>query len=427
MSGVPVSVTIQPRDRFSNAVVNASTADISLLHNSEILRAPGVLSSSGNEFQAVFHLFRAGEWVVGAAVDGVTLTATKRVTVMPIDGTWLFLFERSDLKDRVHLFQVVVSDSIPRISSLPSYHWSGARVNSFTSATTVGSVLSPDSVRWSLDLQNGELAELQYRVAADTATGSIAINGQSYRATGVRIDPALLARPHQTQSAPTDAKPIILLRLDDIPPTDRALLTNLHERGLVAEISVPTRWVGVEDRLTWSELREWAARGFGIAAHSRMHLTAQPSAADFVSEVAGSLSDLANEGLQSTIFVQPGTWLDSAYFNRRDKLATWRGSLLRTFTDAFEGYVYPGMTTRPAADTMAYGMGHVTVTDGVTPDYILRQWATAQQPYRVTTFLFHTFRLAAPDTMNWLLDSLSVAQREGRVRIIPRSSDFFPR
>jgi len=220
-----------------------------------------------------------------------------------------------------------------------------------------------------------------------------------------------------------DSTPQVLLRLDDIPSSDRDFVSRLRTRGLVAELGVPTAWVGYRGRPSWSELRDWAAAGFGFAAHSRTHGASPTSDLSFFSEVLGSIGDLRSHGLPSYVFVQPGTWSDSLNFNSSTKLRTWRGSLLRSFTHVFEGYVYPPPVTQPAPDSIVLGLSHVTISDGVSANYILKVWNSAARPNRFTVVLVHTARLPTPDALDWFLDSLATARAAGRIRMVSSSTD----
>jgi len=200
-------------------------------------------------------------------------------------------------------------------------------------------------------------------------------------------------------------------------------VTRLQQRGLVAELAVPTAWVGRNGRPSWSELRAWVLAGFSVAAHSRTHSRSPSGDLAFFSEVLGSIGDLRSHGLSTVVFVQPGSWSDSLNFNSSAKLRTWRGSLLHAFTRVFEGYVYPPPISQPAPDSVTLGISHITISDGASQQYILGVWRLSLQPNRFTVLTVHTFNLSSPDGLDWFLDTLAVARTAGRVRIVSSSAD----
>src|SRR2546426_10461653 len=97
---------------------------------------------------------------------------------------------------------------------------------------------------------------------------------------------------------------------------------------------------------------------------------------------------MAAQGLPSRVFVQPGTWRDSIYFDSPAKIHTWRGALLRTFTTVAECYAYPYNSRR--ADSLELGLSHVTISDGLSDPSIRNAWQVALRPYHATVFLVHT-------------------------------------
>jgi len=214
-----------------------------------------------------------------------------------------------------------------------------------------------------------------------------------------------------------------MIRLDDVFTTDRDFLGRVAARGLTAEISVPTRLAGLPDRLDWNELRQWRAGGMGVAAHSRYHLLSGADAQHFIAEVVGGLADLRARGLASTVFVQPGTWLDSIYFDSTAKLRTWRGALLRTFATVSECYAYPYWVGR--ADTLALGLTHVTISDAASNAQIRAYWGVALRPNHGTVFLVHTVHLKSPDQLDWFLDMVAAAKAQGSVRVVASSGELF--
>src|SRR5205823_10523963 len=126
---------------------------------------------------------------------------------------------------------------------------------------------------------------------------------------GVQADSATLLGGQvgwPCQFGALDSVPVVLLRVDDIPTTDLDFLPRLAARGLVAELAVPSGFVGRPNRLTWEQIRYWTRRGFSVAAHSRTHGGAPLTGVAFAAEVVGSLQDLSDHGLPTRVFVQPG-------------------------------------------------------------------------------------------------------------------------
>jgi len=306
---------------------------------------------------------------------------------------------------------------------IASRDWEGTFTNDFANfqATPDDSAGS----RWTLRAGDGESVGLAYTITGDTAIGALTLaDGTSYPAFGVRFDSAAVSAiaPALPRVA-TDSLPTVMIRLDDAFTTDRDFLGRLEARGLPAEIAVPTRLVGLPKHLTWSELRQWRAAGMGVVAHSRHHLLSSADAQHFIAEVVGSLADLRAERLESSIFVQPGSWRDSILFDGPAKTHTWRGSLLRTFTTVSECYTY--YFSLPRADSLELGISHATASDGASKDWIQGAWRVALRPNHATVFLVHTFRLNSPDQLDWLLDMVAAAKARGSVRVVASSDDLF--
>jgi len=139
--------------------------------------------------------------------------------------------------------------------------------------------------------------------------------------------------------------------------------------------------------------------------------------------VLGSLTDLATRSHQSSVFVQPGTWEDSIYFDAPMKLENWRGAVFQTFTRVFEAYSRPASVPVPLVDSIAMGLGHFTVSNGASATNILRWWQEAQTPGHFTVFMVHSWSLPSPDQLDWFLDSVAVAVQGGRIRLAHSSAD----
>lgn len=164
-----------------------------------------------------------------------------------------------------------------------------------------------------------------------------------------------------------------------------------------------------------------------MVAHSRRHSESTAGDLDFMEEVLGSLEDLRNHGFATTVFVQPGSWRDSLYFDTPQKVRTWRGALLRTASLVSECYDSPGTIPSPPNDSLALCYSHVTISDALTKPQILAAWRQALQQHEFTTFLVHSYRMPSQDFLDFFLDSLVAARRERRVRVIRTSAEaFFP-
>jgi hypothetical protein len=306
---------------------------------------------------------------------------------------------------------------------IPSRAWDGTPKNDFAGFQVT--VDDSAGFSWTLRRTGGEVLRLAYTVAGDTATGALTLaDGARYPAFGVRFDSvAVNVIPSALPRISYDSVPVVMIRLDDVFTTDRDFLERLRARGLTAEIAVPTGLAGLPDHLTWSELRQWRAGGMGVVAHSRYHLSTGADAQHFIAEVVGGLADLQEQDLASHVFVQPGTWRDSIYFDVAAKTHTWRGSLLRTFTAVSECYRY--LYSLPRADSLELGLSHTTVSDGTSARWINTAWRTALQPNHATVFLVHTYRLKSPDQLDWFLDMVAAAKARGSVRVVSNSAEIF--
>jgi hypothetical protein len=278
---------------------------------------------------------------------------------------------------------------------------------------------------WTLHSSGGEILRLAYAVAGDTATGALTlVDGTRYPAFGVRFDSAAVAliAPALPRIA-TDSLPVVMIRLDDAVASDRDFIGRLEARGLIAELAIPTRLVASTEHVNWDELRKWRASGMGVVMHSRYHLSTGADLQHFVGETVGGFAEMAAHGLPTSVFVQPGTWRDSIYFDSPAKLRTWRGALLRTFSTVSECYAYPYWVLR--ADTLELGLSHVTISDGASDAQIRGWWGVALRPNHSTVLLVHTFNLKSPDQLDWFLDMVAAAKAQGSVRVVASSGDLF--
>jgi len=306
--------------------------------------------------------------------------------------------------------------------AIPSRAWDGTPNNDFAGFHAT----ADDSTGFTWTLQKGgEVLRLEYAIAGDTATGALTLpDGTRYPAFGVRFDSAAVsliapALPRMMK----DSVPVVMIRLDDAFATDRDFIGRLEARGLTAEIAVPTRLVGRTGYATWDELRLRRASGMGVVMHSRFHLQTDADAQHFVGETVGGFVEMTANGLPSSVFVQPGTWGDSIYFDSPAKIRTWRGALLRTFATVSECYVYPYYLAR--GDSMELGLSHVTTSDGMSDRSIRSAWQVALRPNHATVFLVHTFRLKRPDQLDWFLDMVAAAKAQGSIRVVSTSVELF--
>jgi len=389
---------------------------------------------------------RSNRWIVilgsvfGAVLAGCLDNVASPPTVSSVHvsdptGWWVLVIGGPQFGSHVQVVQVRAgSDSVwpLRVDPVPSLDWQGLPTDDLLGATGIGR-FERGVVSWVIQFPDSQVASAQYQIVGDSAFGAVTyqmsgVVSPSYPLWGVRGDSAVLLGgqlPWPSRVRALDSIPRVLLRVDDVPTTDLDFLPRLSTRGLVAELAVPSGFVGRPNRLTWEQIRYWTRRGFGIAAHSRTHGGASLGGVDFAAEVIGSLQDLASHGLATRVFVQPGTWVDSSYVNTTGKLHNWRGALLKTCSRVFEAYAHYPSQREPVPDSMAFGLGHFTISDGINGDTILSYWQRATRPHSVTVFMVHSSRLKSPDGLDWFLDSLADATAGGRVRLVPSSDSLF--
>jgi hypothetical protein len=337
-------------------------------------------------------------------------------------GLWVLLVNGGPLGDHIQLLQVESSaDGSLTLTSLPTLSWTGDSVNDMDGASLDSDAEERGTYNWRIRLRDASVLAMAYTISADTLRGqaTLAHGGDTlaFPVLGVRIDPHLLplgARP--LPPSEPDSTPVIVLRLDDAPASDREIVGRLRDRALGAEIAVPTEFVGRRSRLTWPEIQVWSQSGFAIVAHSRRHSEATATDADFIGEVLGSMLDLARLGIRTRVFVQPGVWRGSLNFDDMSKLQTWRGALLRSFCSVAELYQTQVPLARPWPDH-AIGLSHQTISDGITDKEILELWSAAQQKNRITVFLIHSFNLRPISRLDWFLDTLAAGKAGGRIRL----------
>lgn len=338
-----------------------------------------------------------------------------------IVGVWAIRVQNVLDGDDIHMLEVVPRRcGSVRGVFVQSNTWRGDAVTDLTGLAGDGTA---DDSAWTIAFD--DTLALKLFPTSDSLFGII-VRGDSAAADtaplfGFRVDSAVLGVHRRNTPRISCETPIVHLRLDDVPLSDRPFIEALLRRGLTAEVAVATTYPGQVDRIGWLELRDWASHGISIAGHSRHHSDTTDKNFGFLSEVVGSLDDLARHGLATDLFVQPGPWRggpgDSIYFDDPGKFENWRGSVLRTLTSAFEAYVGQGDAPCPVPPPDWIGLGHYTIS-GASTEEVLTWWAMAQTPGRVTSFLVHTSGLPRRGALDWFLDSLAAAKSDGRVRVI---------
>lgn len=369
--------------------------------------------------------------LIAACLDNIqSPTVRDPLLLSDLQGVWVFHPQGGLFGDRIQLLKITsVTDTGPvEMNSLPTRRWDGSADSGLpvhdVRASIIGGILV-----WTMPLGAQDTLVMKYVLGGDTVRGTWQETGESVPVglVGVRIRGGAIPRtPVLTPMAPDDSTPIVLIRIDDDQPTDFDFEARLRQRGLYAELAIPTAYVGKDGRPSWGDLATLTAQGFVPVAHSRVHGDAPVADEDFIGEVAGSLMDMSTHGLPTTIFVQPGTWHDSLDFTSPATFRNWRGATFRTLTSNVEAYAYPVPRLWPFADSLRLGLGHYTVSDGATPKSIMYAWQLAQQARHCTVFLVHTLTLASPSELDWFLDSLAAARNSGRVRLAHSSAAFYP-
>ncbi len=368
----------------------------------------------------------------GVGRSGAAVPACHGVT-----GYWIFHFGGpAGVKDHVQLVRVTeVADSLwpLRLAVLPTRDWAGNVSQDLNAEQSRGRLVPGDipqlagdaliprgDVEWLLTVANTP-GNLRYEVACDVARGVFLPTADSVGVAvlGVHVDTLLIPSVDTAhgRGASADSTPTVLLRVDDAVVTDLDFLEQVRQRGLVAELAIPTKLVDGPATMNWGEVTRWATLGFGMTAHSRWHRNPR-SDEEFIAEFAGSLGDMAAHGLPTTVFAQPGVWRDSTSFDAVAKLRNWRGSLVRSLTTAFESYVYNGSRLTSFVDHEAYGLGHITISNGVPRDTVLKAWARATEPRRLTVFMVHSRTVRPLGQLSWFLDTLASARAAGRIRMV---------
>lgn len=337
-------------------------------------------------------------------------------------GLWVLLLNGGPLGDHIQLLQVESSaDGSLKLTGLPTLSWAGDSVNDMDGASLDSDTEERGTYNWRIRLRDASVLAMEHTITADTLRGRarLAHGGDTlvFAVLGVRIDPYLL--PSLLRPLPPsepDSTPVVVVRLDDAPASDREIVGRLRDRGLSSEVAIPTEFVGRRSRLAWPEIQDWAQSGFAIVAHSRRHSETTATDADFIGEVLGSMQDLARVGIRTRVFVQPGVWRGSLNFDSMSKLQTWRGALLRSFCSVAELYQAQVPLARPWPDH-AIGLSHQTISDGMTDQEILELWRAAQQENRITVFLIHSFNLRPISRLDWFLDTLAAGKAGRRIRL----------
>jgi len=364
--------------------------------------------------------------------DELPMAATPQLATSLCDrpsGTFVLAATRGILQDRLLVLRIDsgASRAVSELTSLSSGGTPGLALFPSSVASSVGcSAIDIFAVLASTGLN----IRLHVDIHADTARGFITtpldeVQAVAYDVFGLRVDPSLLVRPDtSSMAADPDSAPKLLIRVDDAASTDNRFLPRLRVRGLVGELAIPTAMVGLAGFMKWAEIGAWADSGFGIAAHSRHHSANTDRNLGFMAEVAGSMADLRNRGLATWVFVQPGDWPDSLYFDSPTKLANWRGAVLRNFSRVFEGYATPPAVPLGTLGTVPLGVGHFPLTGSATSGWILAQWRHLFVPHSYSVFLIHSVDVVPANKLDWLLDSIAAAQSDGRLRVVASATDL---
>lgn len=350
-----------------------------------------------------------------------------------VSGDWVFHVSGGPWAGSIALASIAPAhDSLIgwTASEAPSRLWDGSTAPKMQLDGAAGIPLKiTDAVEWRWSCLGSDRCRMRYQVAGDTARGEFVMSDslgfeQGFPVFAVRLRPSVYALPATIKSPVPmpDSLPTILVWLADDPAQDTDFIKRLQARGLRAMLAIPSHFVGTGGRPGWEDLQRDQALGFGFAAHSRKHSSTTLDGVDFVGEVLGSISDLDSMGFHTTQFVEPGNWPETVSFDSAFKFKTWRGSLLRTFVSVFASQAGPAQLAEPVSSGAAFGIGHWTISDGL-PDSVIRSlWRQATGRGRFTVFGIHTWKLSAPDALDWFLDSLASAQQGGRVRLLPSLS-----
>lgn len=346
-------------------------------------------------------------------------------------GDWVFRIDGGSFADKIEFIEVDTSESSTGawlFRSFATRSWSDSQVPPLARDTGVGEMLSNGQLLWLFVAADGTPARMTWALVDDTIRGRFAFDADpsdtGFAIVGIRVSDSVvpLAPLNLSNTGPGSRVPMILIRLDDLPATDTGIVARMISRGLYGELAIPTALVAGPTRATWADVSRWVEAGFSVAAHSQHHRPIM-SDQEFMAEVLGSIRDLGARGYDTRDFVQPGAWVGATNFDSIAKLRTWRGAIFQTFTRVFEAYERHMPVPLPLSDSMAMGMTHWTVSDGVNPVDILSWWHQAQQPGMFSVFLIHSSTLATPDTLDWFLDSIAVAVRSGRVRLAHSATD----
>lgn len=367
-------------------------------------------------------------------VEAVAPMQPPALRLMPAVGNWVGHVEGGSRGASIELFHVSMTGdptSPLQLVSLPTRTWRGETAPVLVAIPTNGGPTSSGAFVWEVPEPAAHGGSIDVRVQGDTMRGTLTTDSagvrRQYTLVALRVSANVMPVLHSSSKSPAaDSTPLVLLRLDDDPPSDTIVIPRLLARHLFGEVAVPTALVGLQGRPAWGWLDTLTEVGFTLAAHSRFHTATTGSSLELITEVLGSLGDLAAHGHSTTVFVQPGTWEDSIDFSSPELLQNWRGALFQTFTSVFEAYAWPPSQPLPLVDSLAMGIGHVTVTDGATHDEILHDWDMALDRGRFITILIHSANVVPVNSLDWFLDSLANAVRGGRIRLAHSSADALP-
>ena len=106
---------------------------------------------------------------------------------------------------------------------------------------------------------------------------------------------------HLTDGTPLPKKPVVITFDDGLESQYRQALPIIEDYGVPATFFIVTDDIGTKDHMTWAQLRDLAARGHILAAHTKTHpwLTTIGDGAQLHDEIAGSKAAL-EKGLGRT-------------------------------------------------------------------------------------------------------------------------------
>jgi len=162
-----------------------------------------------------------------ACFDSVTAPVGAVPAADPGVHLWVFHIGGGSYADHIQL--VLIGDGVswqtPRaFRPIASRAWDGTLTNDFAGVRATPG--DPTGLSWMLRGPTGQTLQLAYTLTGDTATGALTLaDGTRYPLVGVRFSAAVatLIAPALARTS-DDSQPAVLIRVDDIPATDRDFL-----------------------------------------------------------------------------------------------------------------------------------------------------------------------------------------------------------